>query len=232
MTPTPFISYQHHSRVKICWQTVAAFCISHCALSVRAWKSAASLQQLLPCLWTSAQLWCCQVIKAQVMLEGTWVARLCKGTWPAPPTPTSPRHPHYHSPSSQQLLSGLCLCEDTTRRGQCASASFQVGSGCWITFSPQGERKHAARAWKQIQSNVQQQDGNYSRGRGQGGRKKKVLVLQEPSKNKTEIRAQIQLLFPYEVFHLKPWSLSLYQPVSWQKEACSVTAPSSESQLV
>lgn len=173
MTPTPFISYQHHSRVKICWQTVAAFCISHCALSVRAWKSAASLQQLLPCLWTSAQLWCCQVIKAQVMLEGTWVARLCKGTWTAPPTPTSPRHPHYHSPSSQQLLSGLCLCEDTTRRGQCASASFQVGSGCWITFSPQGERKHAARAWKQIQSNVQQQDGNYSRGRGRGGRKKK-----------------------------------------------------------
>lgn len=49
-------------------------------------------------------------------------------------------------PPTPQLLSGLCLCKDTTRRGQCASASFQVGSGCWITFSPQGERKHAARA--------------------------------------------------------------------------------------
>lgn len=89
VTPTPFISHQHHSRVKICWQTVAAFCISRCALCVHVWKLAASLQQLLPCLWTSAPLWCCQVIKVQVMLEGTWVAHLCKKkkTWAAPHFP-------------------------------------------------------------------------------------------------------------------------------------------------
>lgn len=80
-----------------------------------------------------------------------------------PPIPLHPPSPPL------QLLSGLCLCKDTARRGQCASASFQAGSGCWITFSPQGERKHTARAWKQIQSNVQQLDGNYSRRSFGGG---------------------------------------------------------------
>lgn len=143
--------------------------------------------------------------------------------------PLHPLHTHYHSPSSQQLLSGLCLCEDTTRRGQCASASFQVGSGCWITFSPRGERKHAARAWKQIQSNAQQQDGNYSRGRGRGGRKKKFWSYRNHLRIKQKSGLKFSCFSRNKSFI---WSLSLYQPVSGQKEACSVTAPSSESQLV